>query len=367
MTTVADVLALLDGWYDPRWAEPWDAVGLVLGDPAAQVGAVHIAVDPMETVATEAISAGIDLLLTHHPLYLGGTTTVAAGTQGRVVRTLAGRALVVAHTNADVADPGVSDALADTLGLTDLVTLAPQDEPLDRWVVHVPQAHTEAVRAAMAAAGAGRLGAYAGCSFVAPGEGSFRPLPGAQPFLGAVGSLERVAEDRLEMVAAPAARRAVSLALRAAHPYEVPSVTVVETRTPTRRGLGRIGTLPETLVLEAFCALVADRLPATAAGVRASGDPATPVRTVAVVGGSGLELAGAAAVAGADVLVTSDAKHHRAQEAPLPVVDVSHWAGEWPWTAAVAGRLRAALPALPVSVSRLVTDPWTLHRAGSGG
>jgi putative NIF3 family GTP cyclohydrolase 1 type 2 len=81
---------------------------------------------------------------------------------------------------------------------------------------------------------------------------------------------------------------------------------------------------------------------------------------VAVAGGSTVELAGTAARAGADVFVTSDAKHHRAQEAPLPIVDVAHWAGEWPWTAAVAGRLRDAVPGIEVSVSDLVTDPWTL-------
>jgi len=121
--TVADVVAELERRYDPRWAEPWDAVGLVCGEPAAAVDRVHFAVDPVLAVADEAIAAGAQLLVTHHPLFLGGTTSVAATTaKGRVVQRLvsAGVALYVAHTNADVADPGVSDALAEALGLREI-------------------------------------------------------------------------------------------------------------------------------------------------------------------------------------------------------------------------------------------------------
>ena len=115
MTTLGDVTAALDALYPPELAEPWDAVGLVCGDPSAPVRRVLLAVDPTPEVAAEAVAGGYDLLLTHHPLYLGGTTTVA-GTdpKGRVVHDLvrAGSALFVAHTNADRAAGGVSDALA---------------------------------------------------------------------------------------------------------------------------------------------------------------------------------------------------------------------------------------------------------------
>jgi dinuclear metal center YbgI/SA1388 family protein len=364
MTTVGDVVAQLERWYDPTWAEPWDAVGLVSGDPDRQVDAVHVAVDPVEAVAAEAVAGGSGLLVTHHPLFLGGTSSVArTGPKGRALALV--DALYVAHTNADVADPGVSDALAATLGVTGLVPLQPQDERLDRWVVHVPRTHTASVLDAMTGAGAGRLGAYESCAFTVAGEGTFTPLAGAQPYVGTVGTPERVAEDRLEMVASPRHRAAIGLAVRSAHPYEVPSVTVVSASTPSTRGLGRVGRLPETLALRDFCGVIADHLPRTTWGVRASGDPTMPVRTVAVAGGACLDLVDLAAAAGADVLVTSDAKHHRAQEAPIPVVDIAHWAGEWPWTAALGERLRQTFPGLRVTVSELVTDPWTTHKAGS--
>jgi dinuclear metal center YbgI/SA1388 family protein len=129
--TLSDVIAALEILWPPERAESWDAVGLVCGYPDAQVSRVLFAVDPVQSVADEAAARGAQLLVTHHPLYLRGTTTVAptgpAGFKGRVVHTLIGNdiALHVAHTNADRADPGVSDALAAAVGLRVTAPLVP--------------------------------------------------------------------------------------------------------------------------------------------------------------------------------------------------------------------------------------------------
>ncbi|MFG2077737.1 Nif3-like dinuclear metal center hexameric protein [Nonomuraea maritima] len=133
--TLTDVIEVLEAAYPPARAESWDAVGLVAGDPAQQVRRVLFAVDPVATVADEALAWGADMIVTHHPLYLRGTTSVAATTpKGRLVHTLIKNdiALYTAHTNADVANPGVSDALARAVGLVgDLVPLQPF--PDDPW------------------------------------------------------------------------------------------------------------------------------------------------------------------------------------------------------------------------------------------
>jgi dinuclear metal center YbgI/SA1388 family protein len=266
MATVADVVAALERRYDPAWAQDWDSVGLVCGDPNAAVTAVHFAVDPVAVVVDEAIESGAQLLVAHHPLFLGGTESVAATTaKGRVVHRLITRgvALYVAHTNADVAPHGVSDSLALALGLTEV-----------------------------------------------------RPLePG------------------------------------------------------TDRGLGRIGLLPRPMVLRGFVAAVAKSLPATTWGVRAAGDPDRVVQTVVVGGGACGDLAESAAALGADVLVTSDLKHHRTSEAidetGIALLDAAHWATEQPWTASAASILAADLAAAGTTVettaSTTVTDPWTMH------
>ena len=248
-----DVTAALERLYPSSTAAPWDAVGLVCGDPVSTVTRVLLAVDPVDVVVQEALDRGCQLLLTHHPLYLRPTTTVAADTpKGRVVHRLlaGGCALFVAHTNADVARPGVNDALAALVGLVD-----PQE------------------------------------------------LPG---WLGLVGDL-----------AAP--------------------VTA--------------GELIEH---------VARVLPATSWGVRASGDPRTVVRRLAVCGGAGDDLLTAAAEVGAQAFLTADLRHHRASEAPegLLLLDAAHWATEWPWLPEAAARL-ASVVDVETLVSTTCTDPWT--------
>jgi dinuclear metal center YbgI/SA1388 family protein len=363
-----DVVAEIERRYDPRWAEPWDAVGLMCGDPDAKVGRVHLAVDPVLAVADEAIAAGAQLLVTHHPLFLGGTTSVAATTaKGRVVHRLisAGVGLYVAHTNADIADPGVSDALAAAIGLRDVVPLDPRPaEATDKLVTFVPADAADRVLDALAAAGAGTIGNYTRCAFLGEGAGTFRAEAGAQPAIGSAGEVTRVAEVRLEVVVPRHRRDAAVRALVGAHPYDEPAYDVVELAAPpSSRGVGRAGHLAGAMSLADFTAHVADVLPATAAGVRAAGDPDRVVRRVAVCGGSGGDLAAAAARRDADVLVTSDLKHHATSEAVadtgVALVDAGHWATEWPWLRHLAGELATTVEA---TVSSLVTDPWTIHR-----
>ncbi len=121
--------------------------------------------------------------------------------------------------------------------------------------------------------------------------------------------------------------------------------------------------------LDAFVERVARALPATAWGVRATGDGVQQIRRVAVCGGSGGELAGPAAALGAQVLVTSDARHHHTLDSTaaygIAIVDAAHWATEHPWLHSAAALLQARLPAtvgtVTTYVSDLVTDPWRLH------
>ncbi|WP_091089939.1 Nif3-like dinuclear metal center hexameric protein [Micromonospora nigra] len=121
-------MAELERRYPPGWAEQWDRVGLVLGEPSAPVRRVLCVVDVVPETVAEALTAGVDMIVAHHPLLLGGVSSVAPTTyKGRIVHQLikADVALYVAHTNADVAAPGVSDALAARFGLTGLRPLHP--------------------------------------------------------------------------------------------------------------------------------------------------------------------------------------------------------------------------------------------------
>ncbi|GAA1457890.1 Nif3-like dinuclear metal center hexameric protein [Nocardiopsis exhalans] len=273
--TLSDVTAAFEEVYPPRWAASWDAVGLVCGDPAQTVEKILFAVDPVDAVVDEAVTWGADLVITHHPLMLRGVTSVAADTpKGRIVHRLirSGVALYTAHTNADTAAPGVSDALARAVGLTGLL----------------------------------------------------RPLE--------------------------------------------PDATDPE----GRRGIGRIGELEEPLVLRDFAERVARGLPATAGGIRVAGDLDRLISTVAVSGGAGDSLLGAARAAGVDAYVTSDLRHHPASEfieepGGPALVDTAHFASEWPWLEDGAAHLADALGRtggpdganVEIRVSTTVTDAWS--------
>ena len=275
MNSLREVVDVLDAAYPPDLAQSWDAVGLVCGDPDQEIRKILVCVDPVESTVDEVIETGADLLLAHHPLLLRGVHGVPADTpKGRTVHRLvrAGAALFCAHTNADTARPGVSDALADAVGIT-------VDRPLS------------------------------------------------------------------------------------------PDETGVT-------GLGRIGGLPAPEPFAAFVDRVAKALPATAWGVRGAGDPDRPIRTVAVSGGAGDSLLDTAVAAGVDAYLTADLRHHPASEhleratvgdRSVPaLVDVAHWASEWPWCEQAAEILRAALGStVDVLTSTRRTDPWTVQAAGT--
>ncbi|WP_433871937.1 Nif3-like dinuclear metal center hexameric protein [Saccharopolyspora sp. CA-218241] len=269
---VRDVIEAMEAAYPPELAESWDAVGLVCGDPDAAVQRVLFCVDPVEATVDEAVDFGAQVVIAHHPLLLRGVHGVPADDpKGRVVHRLvrSGIALYCAHTNADSAIVGVSDALAEAIGVEVTRTLVPHAE------------------------GAGT-------------------------------------------------------------------------------GLGRIGELPEAEPFADFVRRVAEGLPTTAWGVRGAGDPDRPIRTVAVCGGAGDSFLDAATAAGVDAYVTADLRHHPAGEhtaradvpgAQVPaLVDVAHWASEWPWCQQAADIVAAALPdTVEVLVSTRRTDPWTVH------
>ena len=369
------VIDVLDEAYPPRLAQSWDSVGLVCGDPDEVLSSVTIAVDATAAVVDEVPDGG--LLLAHHPLLLRGVDTVAASTaKGALVHRLirSGRSLFTAHTNADSASPGVSDALAQALGLTVEAVLepSPAGPDLDKWVIFVPQENAEAVRIAIFAAGAGEIGDYSESSWSVTGIGQFLPGDTASPAIGSVGAIERVIEDRVEIVAPARARREVLAALRAAHPYREPAFDIVAlTPPPADVGLGRIGSLPQPESLRAFVSRVRAGLPQTSWGVRAAGDADMSVTRVAVCGGAGDSLLDAAAGADVQAYVTADLRHHPADEhrraSEVALIDVAHWASEYPWCEQAADVLRSAFgAALAVRVCPIRTHPWNVDNDSGG-
>jgi len=332
--TVATVARLVAELAPPEWAESWDNVGLLLGAPQEPVRRVLVALEATDAVVAEAVAEGADLLLLHHPIIfhpLKHLRLEGAANQ-RLHRLFAGNiAVCAAHTNFDVAPGGTNDVLAETLGLQAPQVLDPTGtEKRFKLVTFVPPSHADAVRDAMAATGAGVIGNYTHCSFQSPGTGTFRPGPGAQPYIGHTGHLEKTEELRLEVLVPERLSQAAVAALRAAHPYEDVAYDLYPLANPgSVRGHGRAGRLAAPITLQELAGRVKAALGVEAVGV--AGDPARRIGTVAVGAGAGGSLVAAAAAAGAEVLVTGDISHHTAHDAldaGLCLIDPGHWATE---------------------------------------
>lgn len=147
----------------------------------------------------------------------------------------------------------------------------------------------------------------------------------------------------------------------------VGSTPIVPHASDSAIGIGRVGTLAAPESLLAFAERVAAVMPATVSGVRVAGDPHREITTVALLGGAGDSLLDHPAVRSADVYLTSDLRHHPAQEAlelsavtgGPALVDVAHWASESLWLEGAAEALSERLPGVEVRVSTRRTDPWS--------
>ena len=229
----------------------------VLQSPAQPVEAILVALEASPAVVAEAARRGAQLLLTHHPLLYRPLEDVREDRPGgRLLADLlrARLAMVSCHTNLDIAPGGLNDYLAQKLELTGVEVLTPTTR--DRWyklVVFVPAGYEDPVRQALGDAGLGVIGRYSHCSFASPGQGTYRPLPGARPFQGEVGELSRADESRLEILAPESLLPAALARLKENHPYEEPAYDIYSIENPYEdAGLGVVGTLTKPVSEEMF-------------------------------------------------------------------------------------------------------------------
>lgn len=361
--TIFQIIAAIES-HAPLWLqEDWDNSGLIIGDSSVECRGVMTAFDVNEAVVAEAARAGCNLIVAHHPLIFKGLKRLNGHTA--VERTViaairAGIAVYASHTASDNAPQGVSMQLGQRLGLRGLQVLAPAEGSCLKLTTYVPHSHADAVRQALFDAGAGHIGNYDSCSYSSDGRGTFRALDGANPYVGTCDELHTEAEERIEVIAPKALRRAIEAALIAAHPYEEPAYefTAVDSGADRRYGCGAVGNLPTPLTPGEFADLVKKSLGATV--VRCSAvDPSATISRVGVCGGSGAFLAPHALSAGAQAFVTGDIKYHDFADyaGTLMLVDAGHFETEQFITLDFCRRIREIFPNFAVRCSHTATNP----------
>ncbi len=362
---LADLVRFLDALAPPAWQESYDNAGLQCGDPAQEITGATIALDCTEAVVAEAVARGHNLVVCHHPVVFRPLKSLTGRTPPERILLAAIRAdvaIYATHTNLDHVAHGVNAEFARRLGLRAPRILAPKaDGALRQLVAFVPSAAREPVLAALHAAGAGQIGQYRECSFRSAGYGRFRPTATANPVVGqAGGPCEEVAEERLEVIFPAPAQRAVLAALRHAHPYEEIAYAVTRLENELAEvGAGMIGELPTPLPPAEFLAHLRTALDLPLVKHTALPADGRLIARVALCGGAGAFLIGAALGARADAFVTGDLKYHEYFDADgrLLLCDVGHYESE----VATGELLRAALqrefPTFAARLTAVVTNP----------
>lgn len=305
-----------------RYAYDWDnsGVNLYLHD---DVERILVCLEVTPAVVEEAAALGCDTIVCHHPMVFRPIKGLrkANPVENLVLAAVQARCNVyAAHTSFDCAPKGMNAVLADKLGLTRQRLLAQErTDGFCKIVVFVPQEAAEKVKEALFSAGAGGAGAYSRVSFSAPGTGEFFPGAGSHPARGRAGSLEQVPELRIECMCPEGLAEKAAAAAREAHPYEEPAIDIIPLAYPkTPVGIGVVGELLEEMPLADFLAMAKEKLEAPL--IRFSGSAET-VRRIACVGGAGGEFFPEARRAGADVLLTGEAKYnHFADAAAMGIV-----------------------------------------------
>jgi dinuclear metal center YbgI/SA1388 family protein len=336
--SIADVTSALEDWAPPGSAQDYDNVGLQVGNANRPVTSALLALDATPEVLNEAKAHDAELVVTHHPLLFQPLDGVTADgyVSGLALRFAeAGIGLYSIHTNLDAAPQGVSFALADRLGLSDVGFLDGFEDTLYKLAVFVPEDAFDDVRRALADAGAGQIGDYEACAFATEGTGFFKPGNDTDPHIGtAGGEVESAAERKLEAEVARWDLGTVMAALQDAHPYEEVAYDLYPVKQKnSRAGLGALGHLDEPMPLSAFLDRLATRL--DAGSLRYAGDPDATIERVAVCGGAGSDFIGTARGAGADAYVTADVKYHEffdvldAEGSPqMALIDPGHYETE---------------------------------------
>ena len=334
--TVGEIVNVLNTWAPLSLKESWDNPGLLIGNPDETVDKLLVTLDVMMDTVDYAIEQGVTMIVSHHPVIFDGLKSLRTDTyNGAMYQKLLTHHIAVysAHTNLDSADGGVNDVLAGLLGLTDVEGLVPvSEDKLYKIAVYVPESHSDALRKALADSGAGYIGNYSDCSFTVKGEGRFKPHEGTNPFIGSVGKVETVAEERIETIVPESLLNQVLPAMVKAHPYEEPAYDIYPLKNAVHSfTMGRVGNWPTPEPAAAVLRKIKDILHRDALSY--AGDTDVTVRRVALLGGGGAGFINLAKQAGADLYLTGDMKYHDAQEAfkqGIDVVDGGHFGTESP-------------------------------------
>ncbi len=371
MSTVNDLCQAMERLAPTSHAADWDNVGLLVGQRTAPCGKIMLTIDLTRDVLAEAVANDVDAVLAYHPLIFEPLKRLDDSSEiSRILLGLisAGISVYSPHTAIDASPDGMTDWLASNIGTGESLPLehamAHRPGEDNKLVTYVPPEKLEAVRMAMAAAGAGVIGDYSHCSTSIENQGTFYGGDSTSPTSGESGKLQHVTEQRLMMACSDTVLAGVIEALRAAHPYEEPPIHVIPLAAHPIHdyGMGRVVRLSKArstsdIVTDLKSALGVDH-------VRVADGGMDTHHVVACCPGAGGGLVDTARAAGATLFLTGEMRHHdvlAAKASGMTIVLAGHTNTERGYLPTLRDRLAAAMPASDVMISDEDRTPWSVH------
>jgi dinuclear metal center YbgI/SA1388 family protein len=361
MPTLKDVANFLESFAPLSLQESYDNAGLITGDANTEIKTVLITLDVTEKVVDEAIQKNAQLIVAHHPIVFSGLKKFTG--KNYVERTIIKAikndiAIYVAHTNLDSVDRGVNHKICEKLGLQNCKILQPASNQLKKLVTFIPVKSAGEVREAIFNAGAGNIGNYDSCGFIAEGLGTFRGNENSNPYVGKKGEIHAEKEIRFETIFPGYLQGKIIEALLKVHPYEEVAYDIYPIENKFEKvGMGMIGTFAEPKSEIEFLNQLKSIFNTGVIKHTALKDK--PVEKVAVCGGSGSFLLNAAKASGADFFVSGDFKYHQFFDAENKIViaDIGHFESEQFTKELFYELLTKKFPKFAVRLSEVGTNP----------
>jgi dinuclear metal center YbgI/SA1388 family protein len=337
---IFDITSILDHWASHSLQEDYDNAGLLSGDPEATCTGTLCCLDITQKVLMEALETNCNLVVSHHPIIF------------KPLKSLAGDSMV---------NKLLIFAIKNNLAIlsTNRYILDYKKKQIGKLYTYVPKTHYLQVRKALFEAGAGKIGLYENCSFSTSGTGTFRPMEGANPYIGTTdGLMETVEEIKLEVVFPIWMQQTLLTALQTAHPYETVAYEMVSTENIHQDyGSGIIGNLTNPLSETEFISQLKTNFSLSI--IKSSPLLHKKVQKIALCGGAGSFLIPHAIRQGADVLVSSDLKYHDYFEADgkILLVDIGHYESEVATIELMADYISSKFPNFAVLKTSVITNP----------
>jgi len=361
MLKIKDIINFLETIAPLSYQEDYDNSGLACGDAEMDCSGALVSLDLTPAIIEEAAQKGFNLIIVHHPPIFKGLKRITSNDPiaEMLISCIKNDISVYAiHTNLDNVLHGVNGEIADRLGLNQTRVLSPMSSTHRKLTFYVPTEHAEKTRNAVFEAGAGMIGNYDQCSFNTEGDGTFRALEGANPFVGSPGIQHTEKEIKVELMYPSCLESLIIRKLKENHPYETVAyhTTNLENRFHEIGG-GIIGNLEEPISEAALLNRVKKAFQTST--IRHSPFTGRHVQKVAICGGSGKSMINNALREGAEVFLTADLGYHDffLPNGKMLLADMGHFESEQFTSDLILRRIKEKFPTFALLKTGISTNP----------